>query len=510
MEQADTRPVVVVVGGGITGLVASRELAKDPGLEVVLLEADERLGGQVRTVELDGAHVDVGAEAIHLGAPHVAALVRELGIDDDVVGAAPGSSVMLTRRGLRPLPAGVGPTGPTRIWPVLRSRILTPRGLLRAGLEPLAASRRVTTDTSVGAFTTARFGREVTDTFVDPLLGNLHGGDVFQLSLTSTAPQLLADAREGRSLLAKGLWARKPSGPSPRTLLTSLRRRADRGTGTTPATATPTSATGAGRLPFFATWPEGLRRFTDALAEQSGAEVRTGTPVRSLERTADGRWLVRLPGDELLADHVVLTTPADVTARLLADVDAEASAAIGQVPLVSVATVVLGFEPGRAATNPLLRDSNGILLPSTRARTFKAATNLGRKWPGLGSSTHLLRASVGHSSNTLADSLGDDEMTSRVAAELRHVAGLDVPIELGRVYRWPKAMPQLQPGHKERIERARASLRERGGLSVAGSGVDGLGIGSTVRSGQQVAREVADELARRHAVPTAAPDPTQE
>lgn len=201
---------VVVVGAGVSGLVAARELTKHPELEVICLEGSDRVGGQLHTLEIDGAAVDVGAEAIHLGAPHVAALVRELGLAERVVGAARGASVMGTRKGLRPLPAGVGPTGPTKIWPVLKSGILTPRGLLRAGLEPLMARRRVPEDVTVGSFTQGRFGKEVTDTFVDPLLGNLHGGDVHRLSLQATAPQLVADASNGTSMLLKNLHLPAP------------------------------------------------------------------------------------------------------------------------------------------------------------------------------------------------------------------------------------------------------------------------------------------------------------
>src|SRR5690606_19807802 len=115
------------------------------------------------------------------------ALVDELGLSASLVTATPGSSRLATRRGLRPLPAGVGPAGPSRLLPVLTSRTLTIPELLRAGLEPLAARRAAVltpdADVSVADFVGSRFGRAVSDTFVDPLLGNLHAGDVGRLSL---------------------------------------------------------------------------------------------------------------------------------------------------------------------------------------------------------------------------------------------------------------------------------------------------------------------------------------
>ena len=460
-------PRIIVIGAGITGLVAARELARVPDLDVVCLEADSRPGGQVQTVDIDGAAVDVGAEAIHLGAPHVAALVRELGLDTSAVGAAPGGSVMATRKGLRPLPAGVGPTGPTRIWPVLKSGILTLPGLLRAGLEPVMARRRISQDTSVGSFTTARFGREVTQTFVDPLLGNLHGGDVEQLSLRSTAPQLVPDARDGVSLLLKNL----------------KRRRAGR------------QATAAGRpggepMPMFATWPGGLATFTDALAAELGDALRLASPAAALHRDGEG-WQVELAdGERLAAEHVLLTTPGPVSARLLRPHSAVAADALDAVQMVSVATVLLGYDPAAAASNRTLREHNGLLLPSNRVRTFKAATNLSRKWPTLGARHHLLRASVGRAGSTLVDELDDEQLAGRVADEIGELTGLGARPQLQQVFRWPDAMPQLTVGHAERVARMRSALEQLGGLTVAGCSVDGLGIGSTVRSGQQAARTI--------------------
>lgn len=470
---------VVVVGAGMTGLVAARELAKDDRFEVICLEAADRVGGQICTLPIDGAQVDVGAEAVHLGAPQVAALVRELGLADDVVAAAPGGSVMATRKGLQPLPAGVGPTGPTKVLPVLKSGILTPLGILRAGLEPLMALRKLPDDLSVGDFTARRFGREVTDTFVDPLLGNLHGGDVHRLSLQATAPQLAPDAVSGTSLLLKNLTLPQPVARLVGRVLPALAPK--------PARPRP----GGSPLPMFATWPDGLQTLPRTLAEQGGAQVRTGCPVTSLSRPDDGRWLLTLAsGEQIDADEVLLTTPGAVSAGLLREHCPEAAALYAAVPTASVATVVLGYDPAQATANHILREHNGILLPSMRVRTFKAATNLSRKWPRLGATHHLLRASVGRTGTTMADDLTDEQLTSRVAEEIADLTGLAAQPQVRVVHRWPASMPQLQPGHKQRVAAARAALARIDGLHIAGCSVDGLGIGATVKSGQEAARVI--------------------
>ena len=120
----------------MSGLLCARQL-RQQGYAVTVVERSQRIGGHVRTIELDGRRVDVGAESLHLGAPAARALIEDLGLSGEVVGAGSSPSWLWTQRGRRVLPAGVGPAGPTRLRPVLRSGVLGIAALARAGLEPI-------------------------------------------------------------------------------------------------------------------------------------------------------------------------------------------------------------------------------------------------------------------------------------------------------------------------------------------------------------------------------------
>lgn len=441
-----------MVGGGISGLTVAWAL-RDSGAQVTVLEADDRLGGQVRTEvrpELGGLAVDLGAESIHLGAPHLAGLVEALGLTDAVEGSLPGASNLVTRRGLRPLPAGVAPSGPTRLLPVLRSGVLSPAGLLRAAQEPLRARRRFTSDVSVGAFVRHRFGDEVADTLVDPLLGNLHAGDIDRLSLPSVAPMLAPAAREGRSLLR---WRRRPAPAGP----------------------------------LFASFPEGLGRLVTELARQSGAEVHTGTPARRLDRTDQGWSVVTDRGDHR-ADTVVLTTGAATAGSLLEPDSPGIGTELAETPVADVATVALAYP--RAAAEQALTGT-GVLLRSDSGRTLKAATWLTRKWARLDHpELFLVRASAGRARSDELAGLDDDALTRRITAELAELTGLP-PTPTGSVVtRWPTAFPQLEVGAGERMARVRRRLAGSG-VVLCGAAFGGLGLSSTIAGAQRVAAELA-------------------
>ncbi len=51
---------VVVIGAGLSGLSAARQLRRR-GASVVVLEARDRVGGKMHTVSLEGCAVDLGA-----------------------------------------------------------------------------------------------------------------------------------------------------------------------------------------------------------------------------------------------------------------------------------------------------------------------------------------------------------------------------------------------------------------------------------------------------------------
>ncbi|WP_092606844.1 protoporphyrinogen oxidase [Raineyella antarctica] len=470
---------VTVVGAGVSGLVAARDLAR-AGFRVTLVESADRLGGQVRTIDFADRRVDVGAEAVYVRPPHLAGLVRELGLWDSAVGSHPGTTLLGHPHGAQPMPAGIGPTGPTQLMPVVRSGMLSLPGMVRAGLEPFLARMTpplpVDQDISVGGFLASRFGHEVVRRFVDPMLGSLHSGDVYQLSLRGNAPQLVAAAEHNKSLMLQRTPKATTSGPG------------------------------------FLSWTDGLQTLTNALAADivaHGGTISTGVDVRQLARVAQG-WQVRTSAGGFETDAVVLATPTQVTADLLSLLRGSAAETLRKQRAASIANVLLAMSADQVFTHrrgdrTLLRatpETNGILLPSDAPWTMKAATFLTTKWPhlrltadGRDDNTFLVRVSAGRVGRHEIDDLDDAALVAQMADDLHRTTGISAEVRESKVVRWP-VVPQCEVGQPADVAAIRADLaRQLPTLALAGGGIDGLGISSVVRSGQNAARTIIDALA---------------
>ncbi|HRE01814.1 MAG TPA: protoporphyrinogen oxidase, partial [Ilumatobacteraceae bacterium] len=197
---------VAVVGGGITGLtVALRVRQQWPDAVVTLYEAADRLGGKIAASPFAGlAAVDEGADAFLTRAPAAIGLARELGLGDSLTSPAVGNAAVWWHE-LHPIPDGLMLGIPTGVAALTRSRLLTWSGKLRAGLEPILPATGTGAD-SVGLLVRKRFGRQVHERLVDPLVGSIYAADTDRFSLAGV-PQI-AQLASHRSLLLAGRAAR--------------------------------------------------------------------------------------------------------------------------------------------------------------------------------------------------------------------------------------------------------------------------------------------------------------
>jgi oxygen-dependent protoporphyrinogen oxidase len=457
-----SRPLVAVLGGGISGLAAAHRLTTLPDPpRVVLIEAAATLGGCLRGAEVDGVHVDTGPESLLARVPWGKELLHELGLASDVVTpAALGAHVWL-RGALRPLPAGLM-TGNASASVVRRSGLLTRRGQLRAGMDLVLPGRPPKGDESIAQAVGGRLGSEAVDSIAAPLLGGIYAGSVDRLSTQAAAPALAVARARGGSVL--------------RALRAGTAPPADSG-------------------PVFMSLRGGLAQLPKAIAEAlvtGGAQVRLDTRATALTTAADGVEISLADGETQVADAAVLALPAPGAAALLERDAPGASATLAAIAHAPVAIATLAFDKAAIGELPA---SSGFLVARGAGLAISACTISSQKWPELApDGPLLLRCSIGRAGDP--PPLQDDELLELVLRDLRATLGIAAaPID-ARVDRFTDALPQHDVGHFERlaaIEAEVAAALPR--VALAGAWMRGIGLAACIRDGRR-AGEVAMIAAR--------------
>lgn len=480
---------IAVVGGGISGLAGAHRLRALLGssARITLVEQADRLGGVLHTVDLAGVPMDVGAEAFLVRRPEVLTLLDELGLTDQLVHAARTAAATVRAGGRTvPLPArtllGVPGSG-TRL-----DGLLSPAALAQVAAErtrPLSWSGK---DRPLGELLRDRFGDELTDRLVDPLLGGVYAGRVDGLGMRATMPVLATELDNGARSLTAAVDALAPRGGVDRP-----------------------------SAPVFGALHGGYRVLIDALAAAAGVELKLGLPVRALTRRPHG-WRLEIGSaasttaadavdvDTVLdVDAVLLAVPAPALRKLLVDVAPAAAVAAGAVRLASPVVIALAYRPRDARTLPA---SSGVLIAADEPLRVKAFTHSARKWPHLSADATdglvRLRASLGRAGDAARLRVPDEQLVAHTRADLATLTGITaVPVDV-RVQRWGGGLPQYGVGHGELVSKVERAVAGLPGLAVAGAMLHGVGVPACVGTGRAAAERIVGELARSGAELTGA------
>jgi oxygen-dependent protoporphyrinogen oxidase len=441
----------LVVGGGISGLVCAYELQK-AGVEVLLVEASERPGGVIRSVGRNGFLVELGPQSF-AGTSQLRKLSADLGIADQFLEApARAPRYVLVNGKLQAVPMSP-PSFLTSSLINSSTKWALVRDIFGKSIPPEA-------DESVASFVRRKFSEQLLDRIVGPFVSGVYAGDPEKLSIRSAFPQI-HEAEKAAGSLVRGMvrLAKHKQGPRERATLNTFR--------------------------------DGNETLVRALANQLGTKLVTKTAAANIYRQNDGSFRVSLERgsiDSVSANSVVFATPTDVTGRMLAQLDPSFEPLLSAVEYAAVAVVSLGYAKKDVGHS---LDGFGFLVPRSAGLRMLGTVWNSSVFCGRAPDGHaLLTTFVGGATDPSAAKLSSEELSSLAHREIAPALGIRNTPMFSNVTIWPRALPQYNLGHAERLASLNKSLERFPGLFVAGNYLRGPAIGACVEQALTVSEEV--------------------
>ncbi len=479
MSENTSAKRIGIIGGGIAGLTAAYEFEKarlrGSAIDWHLFEASTRLGGIVETHRQSGFTIECGPDGWLTDKPAARILATELGLGPDLIHSLDRNrrTYLLLDGQLTPIPDGMRMMVPTDLTAIDQSALFSPVAKLAFHAEPNRAADLLAAapnqDESIASFVRRHFGDEVLRKVAAPLLSGVFGGDVRTLSVRAVMAPFVAHEREFGSLISA--LAHRP--PSSQPIFTSLR-------------------TGVGTL---------VDRLVATLPPD---RIHLQTPIQTLNRTHLG-WQTDLPTPTLpqtppqtpphtppqTFDHLLLATPAHITAALLHPLSPRAA---GLLPTHASSAITIAFAFQDAALS--LPVGFGFLAPPGGPHSVLAATFVDQKYPHrVPPGGQLLRAFFGAGTAEHLLPQTDGQLSSLALTELRAILGPIPTPAFHVVRRWPHSLPQYAVGHLDRMAELFSLLTDKlPNLTLLGNSYRGVGLPDLIRDTRDAAHRLSEAL----------------
>jgi len=445
----------IVIGGGLSGLLAARELARR-GMQVTLFESARTFGGAIAGAELGGITTDIGAEAFAITRPEALELIAELGLADQVIAPARSDAHLWSEAGIAELPRSLMGIPCDLSDPAL-TKILSEKEIAAAQkLDEKDFPADLDPQITLGELVRLRMGEPVVRRMLTPVVAGVHAIDPDLVEAEAVIPGLLARCRAIGSLAGAADAMRSASG-TPGSAINGLRG--------------------------------GMTTLINALvADLEGVNVKSNRTVTAVRKSKTG-WIVETADVSLRTDNVVLALSAPAARRVLRGQD-RINAALEKFSVGDVAVVSLVVQSAKLDKAPV---GSGVLVdPDQASVRAKALTHASAKWDwvkeSFGPGTHLIRLSYGRD-GVIEESL--DELPDQARRDAERILGVKLPkVTDVKVTRWADSLVHQRVGHRQNVQALQEAVAAQEGLAIIGAGIGGNGIAGSIA----YSRTLADQL----------------
>ncbi|MEK3954870.1 protoporphyrinogen oxidase [Psychrobacillus sp. FSL K6-1464] len=458
---------IVVIGGGITGLSTMhylQKLKKEKSLdiELVLVEANEYLGGKIHTVLENDFIMEVGADSIVARNESIIQLIEELQLEDEKVYNSTGISYIYTNNELHAIPADSVFGIPASIESLNSSTLVSELGKKEALKDLEIPNETFTKESSVGSFLEYFLGKELVEKQVVPVLSGVYSGDLNKLSIASTLPYLI-DYKNKYGSIMKGLEENKAQ------FQASANKK-------------------------FISFQNGLSTLIDRLEEVlSQSTIIKGVATKKVEKKDDYYSVLLTNGETIEADSLVLATPHNVAQVILQDEELDTD--FNKLKNSSLISVYLGFD---IPDEQLPAEGTGFIVSENSDVRCNACTWTSRKWTHTSKNNQLLVRMFYKSSNPAFESMknmSEDELVEVALQDIEMSLKLTGKPEVIEVTKWNEQMPNYHLAHGDAIQSLTAKMaNDMPNVLLAGCSYYGVGIAACIKNGRETAEKIINSI----------------
>lgn len=447
----------------------------------MVTEAQDRVGGNISTVERDGYLWEEGPNSFQPSDPMLT-MVVDSGLKDDLVLGDPTAPRFVLWGGmLRPVPSK-----PTDL-PFFD--LMSFSGKLRAGFgalgfRPAPPDR----EESVEEFVRRNLGDEVFERLIEPFCSGVYAGDPSKLSMKAAFGKVWNLEQNGGSIIGgafKAIQERNSTPKPPRD----------------PRLPKPKGQT-------VGSFRKGQAMLPNAISKRLGSKVKLSWKLSSIMKLENEGYNLTYETPEglvsLRSKTVVMTVPSHVASGLLRPLSAAAADALSKFYYPPVAAVSVSY-PKEAILAERLIDGElkgfGQLHPRSQGVETLGTIYSSSLFPNRAPVGRILLLNyIGGATNPGILAKTESQLVETVDRDLRKMlikSTAKEPLVLG-VKVWPQAIPQFLIGHYEILDAAKAALTSGGfqGMFLGGNYVSGVALGRCVESAYEVADEVNNFLSQ--------------
>jgi oxygen-dependent protoporphyrinogen oxidase len=471
---------VVVVGAGLSGLACAYRL-KQLGIRALVLESRERAGGVIATIRKNGSLFEGGPQCPRFPAP-VWRLVKELNLESDFVGGDPKAKRYILRHGrLHPVP--FSPAG------LISTRLIGATSKFRILSEVFRTSKSPEREETLAEFVHRKFGDEVLENLVDPIVSTVFLGDCYKMGMESALPALVQWERTHGSLVRGAI----------RTRASKRTENSKRSFKQPDGKATRKSLRVTDSLPALGSFRSGMGRLPERLAEELKTDICYGAGilfVAALPREnglSKAGWEIGLrDGEKITTENLVLAIPAHVAAEALAISVPKLASSLKAIDYAPMCVVSFVYERSQVA-NPL--DGFGFMVPRQEGRTTICTFWNSSLFPDRAPEGKVLMTSFAR-----IGTWEESEERSAMAVEAENATVLEIagaPVDRV-IWRNPRALPQYNVDHARRVREIESILGSFPNLYLTGNFLRGRSLGDCVDLALRIAEDLHSRLEREH------------